>query len=437
MKTQQEHSRIKLNSYLLPVLIGVLFLIQLIEPYKGWVILLGSLAGIWLVSYLWTRNLRQHLHLTREMRYGWAQVGDQLEEQFTLRNDYWLPALWVEIIDHSDIPGYTASQATGVDSGSVMKWHTSGICNRRGIFSLGPTSLLTGDPFGIYTLRLEYPAFTTLTVMPPIVPLPTIEVAPGGKTGQGSPRSDAPERTVSSSTVREYEPGDSLHTIHWRTTARLGVPYVRVFDGTPAGDWWIILDMDRQVQTGQGMDATEEHGVILAASLADRGMRLRRAVGLVSNGRELVWIPPQEGKGGSTRRWEMMRALALLSPGDKSLGELLERTYTSIGKRSSVIIITPNCSIDWIESLIPMLWRGTVATVLLLDPVSFGAERSAEPAMHMLGRMGVSRYLITQDVLNRPEAHPGQAGKWEWRILPTGRAVPIKRPSNTTWKVLS
>lgn len=437
MKTQQKRIRIELNSYLLPVLTAVVFLIQLIEPYKAWVILLGSLGGIWLVSYLWTRSLAHHLRLTREMRYGWAQVGDQLEEQFTLRNTYWLPALWVEVRDHSDIPGYNASRATGVENGSVMKWHTSGICNRRGIFSLGPTSLLTGDPFGVYTLRLEYQAFTTLTVMPPIVPLPTIEVAPGGKTGQGRPRSDAPERTVSSASVREYEPGDSLHSIHWRTTARLNTPYVRVFDGTPAGDWWIILDMDRQVQTGQGMDATEEHGVILAASLADRGMRLRRAVGLVSNGRELVWLPPQEGKGGSARRWEMMRALALISPGERTLGELLERTRSSIGRRSSLVIITPNCHTDWIEALIPMLWRGIVATVLLLDPVSFGAARSADPAMHALAQLSVSRYLITQDLLNRPEAHPGQAGRWEWRVLPTGRAVPIKRPSNTTWKVLS
>lgn len=437
MSSSPQQARIRLNSKLLPVLTGIVLLMQLADPYKGWVILLISLGGVWLVSYLWTRGLAQHLQLTREMRFGWAQVGDQLEERFTLWNGNWLPALWVEILDHSDIPGYSASQATGVDSHSRIKWHTSGVCNRRGIFTLGPTSLCTGDPFGIYTLHLEYPAFTTLTVMPPIVPLPTIEVAPGGKTGEGRPRSDAPERTVSSSTVREYGPGDSLHLIHWRTTARLGSPYIRVFDGTPAGDWWIILDMDRQVQIGQGWDATEEHGVILAASLADHGMRMHRAVGLVSNGNELVWLPPQEGKGGSARRWEMMRALALISPGEHTLGELLERTRSSIGRRSSVVIITPNCKTDWVEALIPMLWRGIVATVLLLDPVSFGDSRSASPAMHALAQLGVSRYLITQDVLNRPEAHPGKAGKWEWRVLPTGRAVPIKRPSNTTWKELS
>jgi uncharacterized protein (DUF58 family) len=437
LKRPPKNATIHLNSYLLPVLTGLVFVMQLVDPYKGWVLLLISLSGIWLVSYMWTRGLVLSLQLTREMRYGWAQVGDQLEERLTLKNDFWLPALWVEILDRSNIPGYSASQATGMDARTRTNWHTHGMCTRRGIFTLGPTSLRTGDPFGIYTAQLEYPASTTLTVMPPIVPLPRIEVAPGGKTGEGRPRSDAPERTVSSSIVREYVPGDSLHSIHWRTTARMGFPFVRIFDGTPAGDWWIFLDMDREAQTGQGWDATEEHGVILAASLTDRGMRMRRAVGLVSNGQELVWLPPQEGKAGSARRWEIMRALALLSPGERTLGELLERTRPSIGKRSSVVIITPNCNGDWIEALIPMLWRGIIATVLLLDPISFGNPQSANPALQTLAQLGVSRYLITRDVLNRPEAHPGEAGKWEWRVLPTGRAVPIKRPSNTTWRVLS
>ncbi len=437
MTSQRQQAHIRLNSYLLPALTGLVLLMQLIEPYKGWMMLLVSLASVWLVSYLWVRGLAQHLRLTREMRFGWAQVGDQLEERFSLRNDFWLPALWVEIHDGSNLPGYSASRAIGIEAQSSNTWRIHGMCTRRGIFTLGPTRFTTGDPFGIYNLTLDNPASTTLTVMPPIVPLPPIEVAPGGKTGEGRPRRDAPERTVSAATVRAYSPGDSLHLIHWRTTARLGSPFVRILDGTPAGDWWIFLDMDRQVQAGEGWDSTVEHGVILAASLVDRGMRLRRAVGLVSNGSELVWLPPQEGKGGSAGRGEMMQALALLSPGGFSLGDLLERTRPAIGARSSLVIITPNCKSDWIEALIPMLWRGIVATVLLLDPVSFGSAQADQSGMHTLAQLGVNRYLITRDVLNRPEAHPGQAGQWEWRVLPTGRAVPIRQPSNSSWKPLS
>jgi len=48
----------------------------------------------------------------------------------------------------------------------------------------------------------------------------------------------------------------------------------------------------------------------------------------------------------------------------------------------------------------------------------------------------VAHYVITHDLLDRPEARPGRAGHWEWRVSGTGRAVPIRRPEST-WKVLS
>jgi uncharacterized protein (DUF58 family) len=422
---------------------------QLIDPYKGWMMLLIGLGLTWLISFLWTRSLANRLSLVREMRFGWAQVGDQLEERFSLINAGWFPALWVEVIDRSDMPGYKVSRATGVEGNSSNTWHTSGLCNRRGLFRLGPTDLRTGDPFGIYTASLHDSATTTLMVMPPIIPLPLIDVATGGRTGEAHPRSDAPERTVSAGSVREWTPGDSLRWIHWRTFARRDQPYVRVFDGTPAGDWWILLDMDQRVQAGQDWDSTTEHSIILAASLADRGLRMKRAVGLISNGKELVWLNPEEG---NDHRWKILRALALADLGEYTLSELLERVAPSIGRYASLVIITPNTQPDWIKPLLRLTWRGVVPTVLLLDPAMFeepiaeSAPPVVEPAvsrppatvvMAMLTEIGVSRYLIGRDLIDRPEARPGLGGRWEWRVMPTGRAIPVRRPTDITWKTLS
>jgi uncharacterized protein (DUF58 family) len=225
--------------------------------------------------------------------------------------------------------------------------------------------------------------------------------------------------------------------MHWRTFARRDQPFVRVFDGTPAGDWWIVLDVEQRVQAGQEWDSTTEHGIILAASLADRGLRTKHAVGLVSNGKELVWLNPQEGKD---HRWSILRALALIEPGEHTLAALLERVLPSIGTHASLVIITPNTQPGWIQSLIHLIWRGAVPTVLLLDPASFEPTRDQPgPAtvLSTLAGLGVSRYLIGRDLIDRPEAHPGQEGRWEWRVMPTGRAVPVRRPANVTWKSLS
>ena len=92
--------RLELKARYLPSLVGLLFLLQLLVPFKGWMILLIGLGGAWLVSYYWARSLARGLELVREMRYGWAQVGDQLQERFTLSNRGWAPASWVAILDH-------------------------------------------------------------------------------------------------------------------------------------------------------------------------------------------------------------------------------------------------------------------------------------------------------------------------------------------------
>ena len=171
--------------------------------------MLFGMGAAWLLSYLWARSLARGLRLVREMRFGWVQVGDRLVERFTLFNDGWAPALWVELVDHSTLPDYQVGRGTHVGSERSVRWHTDALCTRRGLFSLGPASLETGDPFGLYTVTLDYPASLPLMVLPPIVPLPSIEVSPGGRIGEGLPRTDALERTVSAASIREYAPGDS------------------------------------------------------------------------------------------------------------------------------------------------------------------------------------------------------------------------------------
>ncbi len=425
--------RLKLNTYLLPLLVGLALVMQLMAPYKGWVILLVGLGGLWLISYVWAWSLLHTLSLTREMRFGWAHVGDRLEERFTLTNIGPIPAPWVEIIDHSTMPGYNVSRAISADGTSENRWFTQGVCARRGTFTLGPTTVRSGDPFGLYIVNLHYPDSVPLTVTPPIVPLPTIEVAPGGRASEGRSRLNTFERTVSTAGVRAYTPGDSMNWIHWPTSARQGALFVRLFDSTPSGDWWLFLDLDQQVQIGQGDASTEEHSIILAASLAARGLQAGRAVGLAVHSQELVWLPPQTGDG---QRQEILRALALVTPGPRSLTELLARTRPVSGQISSLIIITAATDGAWIEALLPLLQRGAVATVLLLDPLSFGGSGDMTGTLALLTDLGVTRHVISRDLLDRPEARPGHRGQWEWRVSPTGRAVAVNRPRDMKWRGL-
>jgi uncharacterized protein (DUF58 family) len=420
---------LRLNSRLVPVLVVALLALQLAVPHRTWTTLLIGLGGAWLIAYLWARSLARGLRLTREQRFGVAQVGDAIEERFTAANDSWAPALWYEVIDESTLPGYRVSRASGVGAKSSMQWQTEGLCERRGAFSLGPVRVRTGDPFGLYTVEIRYPTTTSVFVLPPIVPLPDITVAPGGRAGEGRPRRTALERTVNASSVRAYVAGDDLRRIHWPTSARRDEYYIRQFDTMPAGDWWIFLDLQASVQAGSGQNSTEEHGVILAASLVDRGLRTGHSVGLVMHGETLVRLPP-------AAQHDTLRALALAAPGPVPLAHLLTHARPALRELASLILITPNVAGDWIESMLPLMWRGAVPTVLLLDPVSFGGAGSPARVLSTLADLRIDRYLITRDVLDRPEAHPGQQGRWQWRVSPRGRAVLAAQPGDLDWRAL-
>lgn len=427
-------STLRLNTRLLPLLVIVLLAMQLSDPSRVWMALLVGLGGLWLVAFIWARSLAKYLTIVREMRYGWVQVGDVLEERFTLKNGSWLPATWAELEDHSSLPDYDASLATGVDGSGMTQWRKRGSCSRRGLYQLGDTSIRTGDPFGIYSVTVTDPAKASLMVMPPVVPLPPLEIVPGGYSGEGRPIPNAPERTVDASSVREYALGDSLRLIHWKTTARREKPYVRLFDGTPASDWWILLDLQAEVQVGVGGDSTEEYGIILAASLADRGLRAHRGVGLIVNGKNLDWLPPRTSVG---QKWEILRTLALVSPGRTSLGEVLEHVRPNIGRNASLLVITATSNMDWFTAIPHLRRRGITPTVFLLDLHSFADERDNARIASELNKMQVACHMLPRDLFDRPEAHPGTHGQWEWRISPLGKAIPVRAPDDQSWRRLA
>lgn len=436
-------ARMRLNHWLLPLLLLLSAIMQVIDPSRVWKILVVGLGGAWLFGWLWARGLARSLRLTREIRYGWAQVGDRLEERFTLRNASVFPATWVEIDDHSTLPGYRASLATAVGSEGDVTLLTEGHCSRRGLYLLGGATLRSGDPLGIYTVTIEDPASRALLVLPPVVPLPPIDVTPGGYMGDGRPRLRALEESVRAAGAREYQPGDPLRRIHWPTSARQGKLFTRQLDGNPAGDWWILLDLDRRAQAGSDWDSTVEHGVILAASLADlggracrdQGLRNKQAVGLAVNGELPVWLVPRESE---RQRWDILRALALAQPGGLSLRDFLQRGGKTFGKHASLVIITASTGTDWLEALAPLIWRGLVPTVLLLEAASFGGQGNSQALSEQLQGRGIACHLITRDLLDRPEARPGQAGRWQFRQSKiTGKAQVIQRPDNLDWRRLA
>jgi uncharacterized protein (DUF58 family) len=415
-------ARVQLRQPIFPIIIAFLLGLQLIESSRAWVILLVTFTGLFLSAYVWTRTLGRNIQLRRDARLGWVEIGGQAEENLTLSNTSALPASRIELIDHSTLPGFDASKSTSIGSGFFEQWNVTAVCEQRGFFSLGDAEILTGDPFGIFEVTIPALQRTSILVLPQIAALPELLIAPSGSYGEGPPRMNAPQKTIHASTVREYLHGDSTRLVHWPTTARMSKMFVRLMESTPEGSWWILLDLDESNMLGEGWDSIEEQSVTLAASLADFGLRNRKSVGLISSGRELAWHPPQKGEG---QRWEIIQSLATARPGKLMLSTLLEKMGPTLGRHSSLVVITASTKTDWLGTLHPLTKRGIIPTVLLLDRSTFGGDTSAENIALTLNGHGIKCHIIPHGLIERPKNIQSKPVNWTWHSTPTGEIVPM------------
>ncbi len=415
---------------------GLLLILQLVSPFRGWMILLVGLTSFWLLSYLWSLSLAHSLRLTREIRLGWVQVGDdvqtqKIQEWFKIDNRGWFPALWIEFVDYSDVPGYNGNRATNVGPRGLTCWEKENTCSRRGLYTLGPATLVSGDPFGLYTATFHFSESTQLLVPPSIIPLPDVQVSLGNRADMGRPRTNAFEHDISVSNVREYSPGDNPRWIHWPTSARQNELYVRNFDSLSTGGLWVLLDADKDIQHGEGEETSLEYGVILAASLADQSLRQGQKVGLIMHGEALVWLEQNEG---SNHHWDMLRELAAISTGSCTISRLLNVSGNSFEPATSLIIITPNTNPAWVESLILLIHREITPTVLLLDPQSFGSDTNMDAVSAKLRKFGISHQVIPREMLQLPKSHRRVSGQWSWRILSPGSRAETRHAPSLGWK---
>ena len=356
----------RLNLRLLPVLIGILAVLYVLTGFRGWLVFFIGMAGAWLVAWLWTRSLAKNLRVERKIHLAWATVGESVPEQVRLINHGWLPALWVEITDESASLESPLRMVSDVGRHSTRNRNLSHLFTHRGVYTLGPTHLRSSDPFGIYTLTMHDPSASTILVTPPVLSLSHIKIPSGGWSGEERYRRGYVERNISDLGLRDYVPGDSLRRIHWHASAHYDNLIVRQQEAATSRDWCIYLDLDRNAQAGVGQHSTLELSIVLAASLAVRGLREYRRVGLVLAGPKFIWLEPGSDP---SQGWRILRALAMAGAGDHSLAQLIKQGGS--GQMATAILITPAINPSWVAAA-SRHFQDSRTIALLVDPHDFG-----------------------------------------------------------------
>ena len=350
------------------------------------------IGGLVPICFVWARANLRRLEVTVERSADRLQVGQRAEARVRLGSGTFYPKLLLEVEDLTDMPGAPPRTIVSLPAHGQRNWRLSLPCSRRGVFSVGPIRISTGDPFGLFRFRRTYGAGQPLLVFPLPEGLPYFGAPPAQLPGEGTVRSRTHYVTPNAAAVRDYQPGDSFNRIHWPSTARLNRLMVKTFEMDPTSDIFLLLDLEAAVQSGEGDDSTEEYGVRIAASLAGHFLEANRLLGLLASGGEPLALEPARGAQHYHR---VLEALALANAdGDVSLAGLLRNEERRFGRHSTLVVITPSVDEEWVSALQSLVQRGARAAVALLDPSSFGSAENALLPYSTLVASDILTYLV-------------------------------------------
>jgi uncharacterized protein (DUF58 family) len=363
--------------------------------YVG-LLLVGG-AGIW--AFFSMRGIR----LNRQARSLRASMGDFFEEQFEVWNTTWPACLWLEIINQTNLPMAGGSRLlTGIGPHQHRFYTVRTLLYRRGAFLLGPTSMASGDPFGLFTIRKQVLPKDMLVVLPMTVPITYFPPPPGLLPGGKAVRQRTSDVTPHAAGVREYVPGDPMKRIHWPSTAHRGRFMVKEFEQDPQADIWLFLDAQQEVHvlsSEQVVDNREdgwllyrpsvvlprdsfEYTISAAASLASYFLTERRAVGLACASAKSTIVSAERGDRQVSK---IMETLAFLQPdGTMPLHGLVTMRAKLLPIGTGVILITPSTRPELLLAVEDLQRRNLRPVVVLVKADTFSETGESESIISSL-----------------------------------------------------
>lgn len=344
------------------------------------------------VAYGWSRLNLAGLEITPDRSTDRLQVGAQFDERITVRNNSWLPKIWLEVDDPSDMPGHVARRVVTIPARGSKTWRVRSTIRRRGLYAVGPVEVKTGDPFGLFHHVRRFGRAQNVLVYPRAVELPSFSVPVASLPGEGRFRRRTHYVTPNAAGVRPYDYGDSYNRIHWKSTARTGELMVKIFELDPASDIWVILDLERGVHVGDGDDSTEEYGVSIAASVARYFLTANRTVGMLSYGRGFDTVDADRGLAQYTR---ILESLAMARGwGDVPLSDLLANEARRFGRHTTAIVVTPSTDEAWVAALGALQARGVKVAAIIIEPSTFGGSEGSLGVFASLAATDVFTYMV-------------------------------------------
>ena len=208
-------------------------------------------------SILYRLFALRHFKYTCTLSVRKVNAGETIELYETLENSGFLPLLWLKIEtrfnealyflknDNTSVAAVTFHRSvfTAPPYRRIRRTYKV-VCTRRGYYKLGASSVTSGDLMGIETSSISFDCHADLYVYP--IPLPWQSLSLPTRTWLGEwvvRRFIFPDPFMPAG-VRDYAPGDPLHQIHWKASAKTGALVVHRHSYTADANLLVCFNID-------------------------------------------------------------------------------------------------------------------------------------------------------------------------------------------------
>jgi len=170
------------------------------------------------------------------------------------------------------------------------------------------------------------------------------------------------------SEVRAYQPGDEIRTIDWNVTARMGEPYVKVFDEERELSVMLIVDASGSGDFGTVDQMKGEIAVEICALLAFSAIQNNDRVGLIIFTDDVeTYVPPKKGKKHVLR---VIRELLFFKPNQRrtNVASALDYLNKLRVRRSVVFLVSDFKSAPFESALRAAKRKHDVIGISVRDP---------------------------------------------------------------------
>ena len=371
-------------------------------------------VGIIIISYVWAWLSVRGISIGRKTRTRRSQVGKTFEESFSVRNTNFIPKLWLEVRDHSTLPDHRVSHIVpGLRWRITYQWDVSTPCLVRGEFRLGPLTIMSGDPFGLFSIPKRINANERIIVYPATVPLNKFQLPTGILSGGMAQRRISHNITTNASGIRDYVPGDSFNRIDWKGTARKNRILVKEFEIDPMVDIWLLIDFSRHslieeasvqriggmgtiIPTGQRIPAsTEEYAAVIGASLTQHFITIERSLGFAAYTPHREVLQPQRGTHQLSRIYQILATAR--STSNYTLAQTLALETPHLVRGTTLVIVTASTDTLWVQEAQILSRRGIRPMCVFIDPRSFGGEKSSDEIRGRLKLAKIPTIYVRKD----------------------------------------